>query len=212
MRLPALLVLVMTSIAVARAPEAASAWKPLFAGDSLEGWTTVGGANDAWSVKQGVLHCSGGKARRWLASPEQYANFEVELEVKITPGGNSGIFLRTPKTGDPTYHGMEIQILDNDAPNHKGIKEWQYAGSLYHVAAAKPQVNCTPGQWHKFIVTCDRRTVRVVLDGHKVVETNLDDHRDLVGTVPGIENKAGYLGLQNYGNPLEFRNVRIRML
>jgi len=190
----------------------AADWQTLLGGDDMSGWTAVSGPQQAWSVQKGILRCNG-MGRGWLASPREYDNFELELEVRIQPGGNSGIFLRTPTGGgDPTYHGMEVQILDNDAPKHANLKDFQYAGSLYAVVGANPRPNCTPGSWHKFNVLCDKRKVRVTLDGHVVVDVNLDDHRDLVGKVPGIARKTGHIGLQNYGNKLEFQHIRIRTL
>lgn len=186
-------------------------WKPLV-GDSLSGWTVVGGQVDAWIVEDGVLRCNG-KGRGWLSTKDEYDNFELDLEFMIEPGGNSGVFLRTPQDGgDPTHHGMEIQILDNDAKKHQNLKAYQYSGSLYGVLGANPRIKSVPGSWHKLHIVCNGPKLEVSLDGHSVVSTNLNEHPKEEADVRGLTRKTGHIGLQNYGNPLQFRNVRIRKL
>jgi len=207
-RIVALVVLVVLGRA---ADLRAGDWKPLASGNDLAGWTVVGGPMDAWTVERGVIKCNG-KGRGWLSTRQQYDNFELELEFKIEPGGNSGVFLRTPHEGDPTHHGMEIQILDNDAKKHQNLKEWQYSGSLYGIAGANPRINPTPGSWHKMHIVCNGPQLEVLLDDQKVVSTKLNEHPGQESEVRGLTRKTGYVGLQNYGNPLEFRNVRIRQL
>ena len=116
--------------------EDAGSWKPLFNGQDLSGWKTIAGPISAWHGQNGVLSCDGGVGG-WLATTDQYKNFELELEVRLPAGGNSGVFLRAPETGNPAFDGMEIQVLDDAAPQYSTIQPWQHCGSLYGLAAAK---------------------------------------------------------------------------
>ena len=185
-------------------------WKPLVSND-LSGWMPVGGSMDPWRIEDGVLKCNG-KGKGWLATKAEYDNFELDLEFMIEPGGNSGVFLRTPQDGDPTHHGMEIQILDNDAKKHQNLKAWQYSGSLYGVVGANPRIKSAPGSWHKLHIVCNGPKLEVAMDGHKIVSTNLNEHPKEESDIRGLTRKSGHIGLQNYGNALQFRNVRIREL
>ena len=93
----------------------AAEWKPLFNGKDLSGWKVIGGSPTAWKVEDGLLYCGGGGGS-WLATTDEYANFELELEFRLPEGGNSGVFLRTPEVSEPSSKGMEIQILDDPSP------------------------------------------------------------------------------------------------
>src|SRR5262245_10423319 len=96
---------------------AADNWTPLFNGKDLEGWEAVDGPMSSWKVEDGVLFCSGGGGG-WLSTKKEYQNFEVELEFRVPAGGNSGVFLRAPHQGNPAFAGMEVQLLDDRAPEY----------------------------------------------------------------------------------------------
>ena len=124
--------LLLTSVAQAED------WKPLFDGKSLAGWKAIDGAMSSWGAEQGVLFTTG-KGGGWLSTEAEYADFELKLEFKSPPGGNSGVFLRAPWQGNPAFAGMEIQVLDDAAPEYKTLQDYQYCGSLYDVVAANPR-------------------------------------------------------------------------
>jgi len=72
-----------------------------------------------------------------LYTAEEYADFEFRFEFQLTPGANNGLGIRAPLTGDAAYVGMELQILDNDAPVYAKLNPYQYHGSVYGVIPSK---------------------------------------------------------------------------
>jgi hypothetical protein len=203
-------------IAAAAEPE----WKSLFDGKTLDGWQEFNGSGKNWEVVDGLIHCKGLGGGGSLESVADYANFELELEYRMEKGGNSGVYLRIPvdmKSGqNPSYVGMEIQLLDDTAPVYvqMHLHPEQFCGSIYDVVAAKQGHTKSAGEWGKIDILCDRRHVKVTLNGHGIVDANLDDYASHYPTHPGIkpEAKSGHVGLQNHTGPLDFRNVRIRVL
>lgn len=203
---------VLTFVSTALASHgAASEWQSLFNGKDLSGWEVVEGEPAAWQAQDGMLVCKGGDGG-WIATKEQFGDFELELEFRVPEGGNSGVFLRAPREGNPAFVGMEIQVLDDHAEQYADLQPSQYTGSVYGVAAAQPRVTKPAGQWQTLRIACDGREVKVVLNGTQVVSTNLDDHQDKVKGHPGIARTTGYLGLQNHGSGVEYRNLRLREL
>ena len=116
-------------------------FQPLFNGKDLTGWQGMGGPMTNWEIKDGVLSCTGKAGSAWLATKEEFANFELQLEYNIPENGNSGVFIRAPKTGAPWVAGLEIQVLDDYGPKWKGLKPAQFTGSIYAVQAPSQRVN-----------------------------------------------------------------------
>jgi hypothetical protein len=198
----------LLACATARAEDA---WTPLFNGKDLSGWHAIGTTVEAWHVEDGVLFCRGGGGG-WLSTDKEYANFELELEFRLPPGGNSGVFIRAPHSGDPAYSGMEIQILDDDDKQYANIQPWQHCGSVYGIVAAKQGALKKAGEWQAYNILCNGRKIKITLNGTVIVDANLDDHKDQEASHPGMNRTTGYLGLQNHGTRLDFRNIRIRTL
>ena len=115
-------------------------FQPLFNGKDLTGWQGMGGPMTNWEIKDGVLSCTGKGGSAWLATKEEFANFELQLEYNIPENGNSGVFIRAPKNGAPWVAGLEIQVLDDYGPKWKGLKPAQFTGSIYAVQA--PSQRC----------------------------------------------------------------------
>lgn len=192
-------------------PVFAADWKPLFNGKDLSGWKAIDGPLTSWHAEDGILYCSG-EGSGWLSTDLEYANFELELEFRVPPGGNSGVFLRAPHRGNPAFDCVEIQILDDYSPDFANIKPAQYSGSLYDVVAAQPRASKRAGEWQTMNIVCDGDHLKVTLNGTKIIDTDLDAHPDKLATHPGLKNKKGYIGLQNHSSRLDFRNVRVREL
>jgi hypothetical protein len=184
---------------------------PLFDGKTTAGWTTVGGKPENWLVRDGVL-VTRGQGGGWLSTDATYANFVLTLEFRFGPGGNSGVFLRAPREGNPAYAGMEIQILDDDAERYRSLKPYQYTGSIYGVVAAKRGHVKAPGQWNRMEIRADGPKVVVTLNGATIVDANLSEHADAVAEHPGLLRKDGFIGLQSHNDEVEFRNVAIKEL
>ena len=204
--------LTTATLTLALSPACADDWISLFNGKNLDGWKAVDGPMSAWKVEDGLLYCSGGGGG-WLSTDDEYDDFEIELEFRLPPGGNSGVFLRAPHQGNPAYAGMEIQVLDDRSDKYPGLKEWQHCGSLYDVQPPKTfEANKAAGEWQKMHITCNGRNVQVTLNGTPIINANLDDYKEKEATHPGLTRTTGYVGLQNHGTRLDFRNIRLRKL
>jgi hypothetical protein len=190
---------------------AAAEWKALFNGKNLDGWMAIDGPMSSWKVEDGLLYCSGGGGG-WLSSDSEYANFEIELEFRVPKGGNSGVFLRAPHQGNPAFAGMEIQILDDEGRDYTKLKPYQYCGSLYDLEAPKSRASKPAGEWQKMHITCNGRNVKVSLNGTPILDADLDRYNDKLASHPGLKRTTGYVGLQNHGTRLDFRNIRLREL
>lgn len=186
----------------------------LFDGKSLKGWQVLGGKLESWVADEeaGTFHTTKGGGG-WLMSEKEYANFELRLQFKVPAGANSGVALRAPLKGDPAYQGMEIQILDDAAPVYKGIKEWQHTGSIYGVVPSSSQPNKPLGEWNSYRIVCKGTKVTIELNGTKIVDADLEEHKEKHGKAhPGILRDKGFVGVQDHGGKIEFRNVFIKEL
>jgi hypothetical protein len=189
----------------------AAPWIALFDGTSLAGWRMVGGKPDAWVVRDGLLVAQAGGGG-WLASEKEYADYLVEFEFRLPPDGNSGFFLRPPLEGNPAFEGIEVQLLDDAAPQYANLRPDQYCASIYGIAAASPRVSRPAGEWQRLRVLCLGRRVAVWLNGAAVAEADLDAHLDQAARIPGLRRSAGFPGLQNEHGPIEFRALRLKDL
>jgi len=213
-------------IAPASASAAADDWKVLFDGKSTDAWR--GYSRDTfptgcWVIEGDTLKTvSGGKQPCDLVTREPYRDFELELEYKLTPGGNSGVLYRvTELPGEPSWHsGPELQILDDDKYRQNSPKNW--TGSLYDlIAAPRDKVVKPVGQWNKVRVLVRDNHVEHWLNGKKVVEYELGSDA-LETLIAGSKFKdmprfarepEGYIALQHHeGGDVWFRNVRVRRL
>ncbi|MFN4259143.1 MAG: DUF1080 domain-containing protein [Gemmataceae bacterium] len=181
----------------------------LFDGKTLEGWQ---GDVKGYVVEDGVLVCKGGK----LFTKDEYGDFIFRFEFKVPPGGNNGVGIRTPLQGDPAYVGMEIQILDDDAPRYANLKPYQYCGSIYGVVPAQRGSLKPAGEWNTGEITCKGSQVTVKLNGKVVVDADIAPFAD--GQTPdgrphpGLKRTQGYIGFLGHGAPVAFRNVRVKTL
>jgi hypothetical protein len=193
------------------APADDAGYLRLFDGKSLQGWTFVGGKPENWSVEDGVL-VTKGEGGGWLSTEKTYGDFVLELEFRTRAGGNSGVFLRSPHTGDPAYTGLEIQVLDDNAEVYKDLKPYQYTGSIYGVIPARRGHVKPPGEWNAMEITARGPRIAVKLNGVVIVDGSLDDHPEAQKDHPGIKRTEGYIGLQSHSDRVEFRNIRIKTL
>lgn len=189
-------------------------FKALFDGKTLNGWTLVKGHGPGYVVKDGIIVCpkeGGGN----LYTEAEYANFVLRFEFKLSAGGNNGIGIRSPLTGDAAYQGMEIQILDHDDPQYKGwLKPAQHHGSIYDVVPAKTGFLKPVGEWNSEEITANGRKITIKLNGTTIVDANLDDVKDpeVLKKHPGLARATGHIGLLGHGSLVEFRNLRIKTL
>lgn len=184
---------------------------PLFNGVDLTGWKIVGGKEGTWGVNDGILFTTG-DGGGWLSTEREYANFQLDLDFRLPEGGNSGVFLRSPRKDDPAYTGMEIQVLDDYAPQYARLQPWQYCGSIYGVAAATVRAGKRANEWqHYRIVACGPR-VTVTLNDQLVVDADLVAHMDKELSHPGLKRRSGFIGFQCHGLKVEYRNIMLTQL
>lgn len=188
---------------------------PLFNGRDLDGWILKGGRWPGYLVENGVIVCpaeGGGN----LFTVKEYADFILKLEWRLWEGGNNGIGIRAPLTGDVAYSGMEIQVLDDEAEVYQKmpIKPTQYTGSVYDVFPAKPGYVKRNGVWNEYEITAMGRRVKVVLNGATVCDADLDSVKDpeVLKKHPGLQNRSGHIGLLGHGTRVEFRDLRVKEL
>ncbi|TWT71664.1 hypothetical protein Pan14r_39750 [Crateriforma conspicua] len=183
----------------------------LFDGQSLDGWT---GAVDGYEVVDGAIQC---KAKHGgnLYTKEVYGDFVVRLEFQLPPRGNNGLAIRFPGKGDPAYVGMcELQVLDNTHPDYANLDDRQFHGSAYGMAAAKRGALKPVGQWNEQEVTVIGSTIRVVLNGQEILNTDLSKIDEYLADRPhpGKDRVEGHFGFAGHGDAVKFRNVRIKSL
>ncbi len=211
-------------------------WRLLFDGKSTDGWR--GYLKDSfpekgWIIEDGALKVQGagtGEAGNGgdIIFDEEFKDFELSLEWKISEGGNSGIFyLAEEIEGEPIFTSApEMQILDNDRhPDAKLGKDGnRKAGSLYDLIPARPQNAKPVGEWNKVSILVYRGTVVHTQNGENVVEYHLwtDEWKEMIKDSKfkdwksflnaGGDDKKGYIGLQDHGDDVWFRNIKIKEL
>ncbi len=199
---------VLLAQAWARGDEVPKGFVPLFNGKDLAGWKATGKA-EVWGAANGILFVQGGGGG-WLLTEKEYDNFDLRLEFKMPPKGNSGVALRSPLKGNPAYVGMEIQLLDD--ASWKGLKPTQQTGSIYDVVPAAKVVTRPHGEWNQMRIVCQGRQVTIEVNGEKLVDANLEEYKKHFERHPGLQRSGGHLGLQSYNFRVEFRNIYIKPL
>jgi hypothetical protein len=188
-------------------------FRPLFDGRTTEGWELVEGRGPGYVAGDGVLVCparGGGN----LFTRDEYADFDFRFDFKLSPGGNNGVGIRAPLEGDAAYVGMEIQLLDDDAPQYALLRPEQYCGSIYGVFPAKRGALKPAGEWNSMKIRCEGRRVQVQINDQVVVDANLDDVKDeaTLKKHPGLARTKGRIGFLGHGTHVEFKNIRIKPL
>jgi hypothetical protein len=188
--------------------EAKEGFVSLFDGHSLNGWQ---GAVKGYVIEDGAMVCKPGGN---VYTTKEYANFVLRFEFKLPPAGNNGVGIRTPMNVDAAYHGMEIQILDDGHPNYKNLQPYQVHGSIYGVAPAKRGLLKPTDQWNYEEIVADGPRIKVTLNGTVITDADLSKIKDTMDhhQHPGLHNAKGYIGWLGHGDPVAFRNVRIKEL
>ncbi|HHU41574.1 MAG TPA: DUF1080 domain-containing protein, partial [Fermentimonas caenicola] len=195
--------------------EESEGFKILFDGTNLDEWT---GNKVDYTVESGniVLYPTTTGSGGNLYTKDQFDNFVFRFEFMLTPGANNGLGIRTPMEGDAAYVGMELQILDNDAPIYENLEEYQFHGSVYGVIPAKRGALKPLGEWNYQEVIADGDNIKITLNGTTILEGNIRE-ASKNGTLdgrdhPGLLNKTGHIGFLGHGSPVKFRNIRIKEL
>lgn len=208
------IILLLGLLSCGKAEKEQDDFVPLFDGETLSGWHAEGGDIENWGVVDGVIFCEGGNGG-WLTTDKEYSDFVLSLEWRIPPGGNSGVGLRYPSETHVSQTGMEIQILDDDAPKHKDIKPEQYTGSIYYQVAARRGAARPVGEWNHYLITCEGPLVVIELNGIEVTRANMDEYTVGKGDLTPLSERprSGHLGVQSHDvSRVEFRDIKIKVL
>ena len=204
------------------AEERAEGWRLLFDGESLEGWRGYGMDRPprGWSVQDGTLHFTPGVEPGDLLTEEQFRDFELRLEWRLEEGGNSGVFFHVVEDYDWAYEsGPEMQVLDN-AGHRDGANPLTSNGSNYALHAPVDPPLRAAGEWNEIRIRVEGPHVEHWLNGKKVVEYEMwtPEWSALVAGSKFVEMpgyglaREGHIDLQDHGDPVWFRNIRIRVL
>jgi len=210
-------------------------WVLLFDGQTSEGWRGVNKDHfpTGWEIADGTLHCkASGKGEAGaedggdILYDKEFSNFQLKMEWKISEGGNSGIFYLGKEVADwPIYKtAPEMQVLDNEKhPDALLGKDGnRKAGSLYDLIPANPQNAKPAGEWNSIEILCYKGTVVHKQNGETVLEYHLwtEDWNNLVAgsKFPELNPEwakvaeAGVIALQDHGDDVWFRNIKIKEL
>ena len=204
-------------------------WKSLFDGKSKKGWHIYRGeaTGESWQVEDGLLvfnpiNKPGVKTGGDLTTDEEYENYHLSLEWKISEGGNSGIIFGVKE--DSMYKksyltGMEMQVLDNN--KHADAKIVKHrAGDLYDLISCTKETVKPVGEWNQAEVIYNNNTLQLILNGETVVSTVVGDENwnKLVAgskfrTMKGFGTfRKGRIVLQDHGDKVWYRNIKIKEL
>jgi len=192
-----------------RGDDAAQGFGSLFNGKDLTGWA---GAVDDYEIRDGAIVCKEKKGGE-LFTTEEYDDFVVRLEFKLPPGGNNGLAIRYPGSGQPHLAAMcELQILDDTADMYAKLDPRQYHGSAYGMVPAHRGYLRPVGQWNYEEVTVLGPKIKVELNGSVILDADLSQVTEFKDNAPhpGKDRTSGHFGFAGHNDPVMFRNVAIK--
>jgi hypothetical protein len=206
--------------------QVADGWQLLFNGEDLEGWRgfRMDEVSPEWKVENGTMHfyaTHGGEGFGDIMTREQYANFILELEWKLSAGCNSGILFRVTEDYEQEYMtGPEMQVIDGSEEYYPELKDTQQVGANYGLHPASKDTVKPVGEWNHVRLVADGAHVEHWLNGETIVEYELwtDAWKEMVSKTKFAEwpgygmNKKGHIVLQDHGAPVWYRNVKIKVL
>lgn len=204
------------------AQEIGQGWKLLFDGKSLQGWKGFKNSQvpGCWTVTPaGELHMNT-KGKGDIVTRDAFADFELSLEWRISEGGNSGIFYRASEDVERIWHAAaEVQVLDN-AKHKDGKNPLTAAGSDYAMHAPAADLTRPVGEYNETRIIAVGNHVEHWLNGQKIVEYTIGSEDWLARQAASKfapyprygRNANGHIVLQDHGDKVWFRNIKIRPL
>jgi len=196
--------------------EKAEGFMPMFNGNDMSGW--IGNLKD-YIPRDGTIVCDPSQGGRGnLYTEKEYSDFIMRFEFLLTPAANNGIGIRTPLEGDAAYVGMELQVLDNEAPVYSNLQPYQYHGSVYGVIPAKRGFLKPTGEWNIQEIIAEGNRIKITLNGTVILDGDIAEaSKNFTETIdglnhPGLSNKSGHIGFLGHGSEVAFRNLRIKDL
>lgn len=204
-------------------------WVNLSSGENLDDWKAYNSDEiTKWTLEDGVIAftpAEGSSGSENLITEDEYTNFELSLDWKISEGGNSGIMWGVQEAeqfNEPYVTGPEIQILDNERhPDAKNGPDRE-AGALYDMVPPSENVTKPAGEWNEMVIRIDHEENNgtVTMNGTKIAEFPLhgEEWEKLVENSKFSDwedfgkYSTGHIALQDHSDPVWFRNVKIREL
>ncbi|MBI1842745.1 MAG: DUF1080 domain-containing protein [Verrucomicrobia bacterium] len=186
-------------------------FQKVFNGKNLNGWA---GPLDNYEVIDHAVLCKPHKGGTIYYNKE-YADFMARVEIKLPPGGNNGLAIRYPGTGDTAYVGMcELQVLDDTADQYKNLDARQYHGSAYGMIPAHRGYQRPVGEWNFEEVTVKGSRITVELNGTVILDGDLATAKDFMANSahPGKDRTSGFFGFAGHNDPVAFRNIQLKAL
>ena len=169
---------------------------------------------NSWSLVDGVLTRHGGG---YLWTRQRYGDFILDLEFKVAQDANSGIFIRTGSIKNWLHTAIEVQIHDSTDGSKHGS-----CGAIYDCLSPNRNVVKPTGEWNHYTITCKANKIYVVLNGEQIIDMDLDSWTEAHKNPNGTANKfntaykdmprEGHIGLQDHGQPVWYRNIKIKPL
>ena len=195
-------------------------WRLLFDGASMSGWRGYKQQTvpDGWQVVDGTITRVGRGGD--IITTDQFADFELSYDWKLEAGGNSGIMYRVTEDNERSYHsGPEMQVLD-DSRHADGKNPLTSAGALYGLYPAKAGTTRPVGEWNTARVVLKGNHVEHWLNGQKIVDAEMwgDDWNARHKASKFVEwpayarSKSGHIAIQDHGDRVQFRNIKVRKL
>jgi hypothetical protein len=198
-------------------------WIVLFDGKSKDAWRGYQRnefPDKGWEVDRGAFKTIVGGDQVDLVTKQKFRNFELELEWKVSPGGNGGIFYRAGEEDKEIWHSApEIQVLDDDK-HGDGKNPKTSAGSLYALVAPVGKRLRPVGEFNHFRLVLNKNHGEHWLNGVKIAEYELDSpelgeliaHSKFKGLPHFTKLREGSIGIQHHGQEVWYRNIRVREL
>ncbi len=184
---------------------------PVFNGKDFTGWA---GPVENYEVRDGAIVCKPGKGGT-IYTKDEYDDFVARLEFRLPPGGNNGLAIRYPGSGDTAYQGMcELQVIDSEHPKYAKLDARQYHGSVYGMVPAQRGFLRPTGEWNFQEVTVKGPQVKVELNGNVILDADVSQVKEFMANSPhpGKDRSRGFFGFAGHSDPVEFRNVQIKRL
>lgn len=199
-------------------------FRSLLGEQDLAGWSIHEGRPGTWSRLGDVITAKGIGAG-WLLSDISYSDFIMRFDYRLSQAANSGVAVRCSSEGNPTYTGMEVQLIDDSAPKYADLRPTQYTGSLYYRVAPETRAQLAPiGEWNNCEIRCLGAYLEILINGQSVNRialrgdraSNPLEQQDVVPTAYSLSSwnlderpPIGRIALQSHPTGVEFRNLRI---
>jgi 3-keto-disaccharide hydrolase len=184
----------------------------VFNGQDFTDWS---GPTENYEVVDGAIRCRPGHGGT-IYTDAIYDDFQVRFEFLLPPGGNNGLAIRYPGSGDTAYVGMcELQVLDNTSPKFAKLDPRQYHGSAYGQAPAHRGYLREPGVWNFQEVTVNGSTITVELNGTVILDTDLSKVTEFMYPAEKFKGRTrtqGHFGFAGHNDPVAYRKIEIREL